>query len=265
MTQSSHIADIEAVHQLLTSYSFEAEPYRTKVIVADWLTEFGPVWVSHAITEALYQGRYKLISIDQILKLWQRRGQPIRHFNREFESIILGQTLLYPTGYGDGLERSTLRRPATPASPKTTPQPALPAPGPALSIANPVQAEPAQADLSDQDIATVPQGTPSAPDEVRRPKEVEEPAVAAESAGGEEQLSVDELPPVDEPAIHGAQGNGNTTTDEPDCTVSDFRPVAPGESSRWQQIEVIQTFVPRRDASELHERLRAVVQGGMRE
>ncbi|PSR13507.1 hypothetical protein C8255_25225, partial [filamentous cyanobacterium CCP3] len=115
MTQSSHTADIEAVHQLLTSYSFEVESYQTRAVVADWLAEFGPVWVSHAITEALYQGRYKLISVDQILRLWQRRGQPIRHFNREFESIILGQTLLFSTGYGDGPEPSKPRRTATPA------------------------------------------------------------------------------------------------------------------------------------------------------
>jgi hypothetical protein len=90
------------VYQLLEGYSFDTEAYAMDAVIGDWLEQYGPVWVSHAITEALYQGRYKIISIDQILKLWQRRGQPIRHFNREFESIILGQTLLCPTGYGDG-------------------------------------------------------------------------------------------------------------------------------------------------------------------
>jgi hypothetical protein len=35
-----------------------------------------------------------MVSVDYILQLWQRRGAPLRHFNREFESIILGQTLL---------------------------------------------------------------------------------------------------------------------------------------------------------------------------
>lgn len=263
MTQSSHIADIEAVHQLLTSYSFEAESYQTKVIVAAWLAEFGPVWVTHAITEALYQGRYKLISIDQILKLWQRRGQPIRHFNREFESIILGQTLLYPTGYGDGSEPSTLRRTATPVARETTTQPAPPAPEPELIItelnqANSAQADSAQADLPSHDTATAAQGTPTGPDEAKELEGVNEPAVA-EDSGGNEQTA------VDEPTVHKAHGNSDTIADEPDRAVPGFRPVVPGGSSRWPQLEVIQTFVPRRDESELHERLRAVVQGGMRE
>lgn len=258
MTQSSHIADIEAVHQLLTSYSFEVESYQTKAIVANWLAEFGPVWVNHAITEALYQGRYKLISIGQILKLWQRRGQPIRHFNREFESIILGQTLLYSTSYSDRPEPS-LRRTAMPASPETTPQPVPPAPKPALSNVEPEQAAPDQADSISQDIAAAAQGTPDAPDAERELKRVEESTAAATFVGDEEPS------PTDESAIHEAHGNSNATVDEPDCVVPDFRPVTPDGSSRWQPIEVIQTFVPRHDESELHERLRAVVQGGMRE
>ncbi|MGG6238024.1 hypothetical protein ACQ4N7_05235 [Nodosilinea sp. AN01ver1] len=254
MIQSSHIADIEAVHQLLTSYSFEVESYQTKAIVADWLAEFGPVWVSHAITEALYQGRYKLISIDQILKLWQRRGQPIRHFNREFESIILGQTLLYPTGYGDRPEPSTLRRPA---APETTPDPPS-APEPESIAVEPTQAEPDQADLTDQDPAPAAQDTPSDSNAARVLKTVDEPPVAEDSAAGEEQTT------LAEPLSHDAPGN-STTADGPDSTVPNFRPVESDGASRWPQIEVIQTFVPRRDESELHERLRAVVQGGMRE
>ncbi|MDB9376454.1 hypothetical protein, partial [Nodularia sphaerocarpa] len=36
----------------------------------------------------LYQGRYKGISVQQILAFWQRRGQVIYHFNMEFERLI---------------------------------------------------------------------------------------------------------------------------------------------------------------------------------
>jgi hypothetical protein len=79
---------------LLREYSFDIDNYQPEVLVSQWLDQFGPVWVGHAITEALYQGRYKIVSVDYILQLWQRRGAPLRHFNREFESIILGQTLL---------------------------------------------------------------------------------------------------------------------------------------------------------------------------
>lgn len=79
--------------QLLSDYSFDVEAHGTEAMVTDWLQRFEPVWVSQAITEALYQGRYKMVSVDHILQIWQRRGQPLRHFNREFESIILGQSL----------------------------------------------------------------------------------------------------------------------------------------------------------------------------
>ena len=81
---------------LLREYSFDIDNYQPEVLISQWLDQFGPVWVGHAITEALYQGRYKIVSVDYILQLWQRRGAPLRHFNREFESIILGQTLLAP-------------------------------------------------------------------------------------------------------------------------------------------------------------------------
>lgn len=79
--------------QLLSDYSFDVEASGAEAMVTDWLQRFEFVWVSQAITEALYQGRYKMVSVDHILQLWQRRGQPLRHFNREFESIILGQSL----------------------------------------------------------------------------------------------------------------------------------------------------------------------------
>ncbi|NJL49022.1 MAG: hypothetical protein HC929_18135 [Leptolyngbyaceae cyanobacterium SM2_5_2] len=86
-----------SILQLLTDYSFDPDNCQTEAVVAGWLQQF-VCGLGHgqAITEALYQGRYKLVSVEHILQLWQRRGHPLRHFNREFESIILGQTLLCP-------------------------------------------------------------------------------------------------------------------------------------------------------------------------
>lgn len=49
---------------------------------------YSPDWVRLAVIEAIYQGRYKLVSVEYILQLWQRRGKPICHFNREFEAIV---------------------------------------------------------------------------------------------------------------------------------------------------------------------------------
>ena len=222
MTHPSNSPDIEPVYQLLTSYSFDAEAYQTEAVIAAWLEEFGPIWVSHAITEALYQGRYKLISIDQILRLWQRRGQPIRHFNREFESIILGQTLLCPTGYGNAAESLA---PSTAAGSEVL----TPATGSAGAES------PASAPVSE--TATTEAITTEAP-------APEEP-LAGEPLDGASAAAV--------PAVPQRRA------------VPNFQPYVPDLSPAWPHGEVIQPFVPRQDGSELHERLRAVVQGGMRE
>lgn len=49
---------------------------------------YSPDWVRLAVVEALYQGRYKVISVQQILDIWRRRGKVVSHFNREFEAIV---------------------------------------------------------------------------------------------------------------------------------------------------------------------------------
>lgn len=91
--------EVVSIFNLLREYSFDLDHYAGEVLINQWIQTFGYRWVSTAVTEALYQGRYKIISVDHILHLWQRRGQPIRHFSREFESIILGQTLLAVSPY----------------------------------------------------------------------------------------------------------------------------------------------------------------------
>ncbi|MBW4485911.1 MAG: hypothetical protein KME14_25580 [Tildeniella torsiva UHER 1998/13D] len=227
MIPPNNIPDVEPIHQLLISYSFDAEDYPTEAMIVGWLEDFGSVWVSHAITEALYQGRYKVISIDQILKLWQRRGQPIRHFNREFEAIILGQSLLCPTGYGDGAESSSVRRalPSIPASLGSEADVPLEAD---VSHALP---EPAIPDAASTDLPPGSDTGASAP--------IQPEAQAA-----------------DEPAIAPLPSTPG---------IPNFRPLPVEAASLWHQADMIQPFVPRRDGSELHERLRAVVQGGMGE
>lgn len=251
MIYSSSTPDIEAIDQLLTSYSFDAETYQTKAVIAEWLAEFGPVWISHAITEALYQGRYKLISVDQILKLWQRRGQPIRHFNREFESIILGQALLCPTGYGDGSDSFTIGDATSPAlseSPSVSPAaPESASPGAQLEPDSLVQTE---LDATDATRAALADQT-DALDLTASPETSE--AAAAKTRETQPFESRDRSESTSPP------------TAETHLVVPNFRPVDPDESSAWQQVEVIQPFVPRHDGSELHERLRAVVEGGMGE
>lgn len=84
----SEMRSLSYVPALLIYYSFDLCGYQVQECVYRWLDRFKGDWLRLAIVEALYQGRYKMISIEQILSLWQRRGQPICHFNHEFEQIV---------------------------------------------------------------------------------------------------------------------------------------------------------------------------------
>ena len=73
---------------LLKSFSLELAQYSPESQVLYWLNHYRATWIRDAIIEAVYQGRYKVISVQHILSLWQRRGQPIRHFTSGFEQVI---------------------------------------------------------------------------------------------------------------------------------------------------------------------------------
>ncbi len=80
-------AATSAAIALLIHY-FDLAPASAQLLVKKWLTNYPAIWVRAAVTEALYQGRYKPFSVEQILAFWQRRGKSIPHFNKEFETII---------------------------------------------------------------------------------------------------------------------------------------------------------------------------------
>jgi predicted lipoprotein with Yx(FWY)xxD motif len=86
------------VAELMTRYSFDLGSYALTDWVEQWLAQYPCLWLRSAVIEALYQGRYKAISVWQLLDLWQRRGQPLHHFNREFERMVSGRSfqLLFP-------------------------------------------------------------------------------------------------------------------------------------------------------------------------
>ncbi len=73
---------------LLIHYSFDLSGYSADELVNRWQKHYPTHWLHLAVIEALYQGRYKGISVQQILAFWQRRGQEIYHFNMEFERMI---------------------------------------------------------------------------------------------------------------------------------------------------------------------------------
>ncbi|MDJ1184524.1 hypothetical protein [Roseofilum casamattae] len=84
----SQLRSLSYVPALLIHYSFDLLGYPIEECLDRWMQQYRVNWLRLAIVEALYQGRYKGISIEQILALWQRRGQPICHFNHEFEQIV---------------------------------------------------------------------------------------------------------------------------------------------------------------------------------
>lgn len=73
---------------LLTHYCFDLEEQATEEVVKNWLGEYPAKWVISAIVEALYQGRYKVASVEKILFLWRLQGQPSNHFDREFADLV---------------------------------------------------------------------------------------------------------------------------------------------------------------------------------
>ncbi|MEQ8998071.1 MAG: hypothetical protein RID53_16385 [Coleofasciculus sp. B1-GNL1-01] len=87
MTNEIESAIIYAV-ELLSHYGFELRGYSAAELVEFWLEDYPAQWIRLAVIEALYQGRYKAISVEQILAVWGRREQPIYRFNHEFERLI---------------------------------------------------------------------------------------------------------------------------------------------------------------------------------
>ena len=73
---------------LLIHYSFDLGGYKATELIDFWLKDYPAIWVCQGVIEALYQGRYKAISVEQILAFWNRRGQAIYHYNYEFERLV---------------------------------------------------------------------------------------------------------------------------------------------------------------------------------
>ncbi|MEC4894793.1 MAG: hypothetical protein SAL07_15640 [Oscillatoria sp. PMC 1051.18] len=88
MTDPLNQSKIAQAVALLSHYCFEMKGYTAEELVFQWLEDYSATWIRLAIIEALYQGRYKAISVEQILHFWERREQPTYHFNHEFERLI---------------------------------------------------------------------------------------------------------------------------------------------------------------------------------
>jgi hypothetical protein len=99
----------ELAVNLLVHYSFDLNGYQASELVAYWQKDYPSDWLHLGVIEALYQGRYKAISVQQILNFWQRRGQVVYHFNMEFERMICSK-------FPESLTKTS--RPSLPAIPQ---------------------------------------------------------------------------------------------------------------------------------------------------
>lgn len=73
---------------LLKYYKFVLDGRTTQEVLQVWAAIYPVEWIRQAIVEALYQGRYKAISVEQILQIWHRRQQAQPHFDDDFEQLI---------------------------------------------------------------------------------------------------------------------------------------------------------------------------------
>ncbi len=88
MSESTQDSSAAYATALLVHYGFEIRGYTAEEFVQAWLASYQAIWVRLAVIEALYQGRYKAVSVEQILATWKRRGRPMYHFNHDFERLI---------------------------------------------------------------------------------------------------------------------------------------------------------------------------------
>lgn len=88
MTDFKQDLAISKVLSLMNSYIFDTNQRKAEELVQEWLNIYHVNWIYLATIEALYLGRYKAVSIEQIMYGWLRRGQPTTHFGGDFERVI---------------------------------------------------------------------------------------------------------------------------------------------------------------------------------
>lgn len=113
--QANDVAAID-ITELLTRYSFDLGGFLVDRLVDAWLHRYPAQWVRLAVIEALYQGRYKAVSVEQILNLWMRRGKSLQRFNHEFERIVCGRFSKHALKYAPYLPSSTAQPESHPQS-----------------------------------------------------------------------------------------------------------------------------------------------------
>ena len=79
---------VAEVVPLLVRYRYEPDETQATLIAQAWAEQYPAEWVRPAVVETLYQARYKTISVEQVLNLWQRQGRPHPHYSGDFDRLV---------------------------------------------------------------------------------------------------------------------------------------------------------------------------------
>lgn len=224
--------DYEHARLLLQEYSFDLQGFKAGELVAIWQERLDaePTWIRAAVLEALYLGRYKAFSVEQILRSWKRRGHPVRHFNSEFERVVFGP--IDPTASKYAL--MTTQSPSELMLPQSETWSAESSTGEGEAIALP----PTAASVSPENS-------------VEQPTTSTEPAVEATTPQPTTESQQLELPTT---AI--APTSPPPPADLPSEPAAEMAPQS--AASMFSQPAPIQKFTPQPSPSEFYERLQAV-------
>lgn len=85
---TANIEEMQKTVILLQYYHFEESLENLQIILIKWLGKYPASWLPLAVTEAIYQGRLKLVSVEQILTLWERKGAVNISFDVTFFDFI---------------------------------------------------------------------------------------------------------------------------------------------------------------------------------
>jgi hypothetical protein len=77
-----------AIAVSLLFHYFELDIPSARGMAHMWAQRYPIDWISPAVLESLYQGRYRAVSVEQILGIWKRRNTPICHYPSEFARMF---------------------------------------------------------------------------------------------------------------------------------------------------------------------------------
>lgn len=242
---------------LLDRYGFEQGAFSAEQLVGYWLRSYPAEWIRSAILEALYQGRYKSVSVGQILAIWKRRGQPLYHYSFEFERMVCGTLARIPT-----MEQPSAHVQTLPAKPSAESRPAT-----TTDQAPPSHGHEAIAPLEGN--ATPPTSITPVDLGIESLSEAIAHTDRGSSGGGFQPAEPSSTDAIAEPAT--LEGEGSSVLEEAiahapspaiDATPSDEEFAFLALSSQWTQQDLVRPpihqFIPENEGSLFYEKLRAV-------